>query len=132
MDAYFKVDCFHEVPGLLERWSKGHKLAILSNGDQPMLEGAVTHNGIGVYLDKILSADQVKIFKPSPMVYQIACEEFDLPADQIGFVSSNTWDVAGASSFGFQAAWLQRTSLPQEKLGFSASRIISSLSELIA
>ncbi len=40
-------------------------------------------------LSAIISADQVKTFQPSPMVYALGPEILHLPAEEILFVSSN-------------------------------------------
>ena len=40
--------------------------------------------------------DAVKIYKPSPKVYQLALRAMRRPKQQILFVSSNAFDVVGA------------------------------------
>jgi 2-haloacid dehalogenase len=46
------------------------------------------------------------------------------------FVSSNTWDVAGAKAFGFRVAWCNRLGAPEEELGLSADVIVRGLDHL--
>ena len=50
--------------------------------------------------------------------------------EHIVFVSSNGWDVAGASHFGFQTIWTNRADVPQEGLGAQPVARVSSLAEL--
>ncbi|MEA2545248.1 MAG: 2-haloacid dehalogenase [Chloroflexota bacterium] len=58
-------------------------------------------------MDHYLSVDAARQFKPHPMVYQLAVDAAGLPAKQIGFVTANGWDAAGAGAFGFRVAWLR-------------------------
>jgi 2-haloacid dehalogenase len=59
-------------------------------------------------MDHFLSVDAARQFKPHPSVYQLAVDATGLPATQIGFVTANGWDAAGAGVFGFRvAAWLR-------------------------
>ncbi|HXL45928.1 MAG TPA: hypothetical protein VN977_04935, partial [Candidatus Binatia bacterium] len=43
------------------------------------------------------------------------------------FVSSNAWDVAGAKAFGYQVAWCNRTSAPEEELGVRPDVVVPTL-----
>ena len=66
-------------------------------------------------MDHYLSVDAARQFKPHPSVYQLAVDATGLPADRIGFVTSNGWDAAGAGAFGLRVAWLRpyaKASLP--------------------
>jgi 2-haloacid dehalogenase len=58
-------------------------------------------------MDHYLSVDAAGQFKPHPSVYQLAVDATGLPAMQIGFVTANGWDAAGAGAFGFRVAWLR-------------------------
>ena len=91
--------------------------AILSNGVLDKLKESVRMAGIENEIDEILSADEVKIFKPSPKVYQIAVDRFNCSPKEVYFFSSNPWDIAGATSFGFTTIWINRKSLPFDELG---------------
>jgi 2-haloacid dehalogenase len=53
-----------------------------------------------------------------------------LPRADIGFVSSNRWDVMGAASFGFRALWVNRAGVPDEYADFAPLRRIGNLMEL--
>ncbi len=131
MDHYFMLSSFPEVAGLLKQLSQSHECAILSNGDVLMLSKASIHNDISQYLKAILTVDSVGINKPAPEVYQLVLDQFQCEKDQIAFISSNTWDVAGAKSFGFKTIWLNRTSGTVETLGFEPDWGIKGLDELL-
>ena len=114
----------HQQPAL--------KLAILSNGAAAMLNAVVSHTKLTAMLDAVISVDEVKIFKPDPRVYQLACDRLPLNFDEIGFVSSNGWDAAGARAFGFTTFWINRAAAPVEALGVTPDRVVDSLAALPA
>src|SRR5580704_2168063 len=95
MQAYLHPSTFPDVTAALDA-VKGTPLAILSNGSPKMLDSAVGHNGLTSYFAEIISVDRVKTYKPSPRVYGLAPEVLGVHPEEILFVSSNWWDVAGA------------------------------------
>ncbi len=132
LDAYLNLAAFPDVkPGLAALKEQGLRLAILSNGEPRMLEAATRSAGIADLLDTILSVEEVKIFKPSPRVYQLAPERLRVRPAELGFVSSNCWDVAGAASTGLETFWIQRRAAePPEELGFTADHTVSTITDL--
>lgn len=131
MDAYLRLDCYPEVPAVLERLNRaGLRCAILSNGSPAMLDAAVDNAGLNAQLEAILSIEQIGIYKPDPRVYRLAVERLGVDAERICFLSSNAWDVAGALSFGFRVAWINRFGQPPERLGETADAELNTLSEL--
>ena len=132
MEAYLTLDAFPDVrPGLEALREQGLKLAILSNGEPRMLQAAAGSAGIDTLLDDIISVEEVKIFKVSPRVYQLGLERLGVDRGQLGFVSSNSWDVNGAASAGLTTFWIQRSAAePPEELGFSADAVVSAVTDL--
>ena len=60
--------------------------------------------------------DSIKVFKPNPKVYEYAASKLESNPNDILFFSSNSWDIAGASSFGFQTIWVNRFKNKSERL----------------
>jgi 2-haloacid dehalogenase len=129
LNAYLRLEAFPEVPTALRALS-AYPLAILSNGTPTMLAGVVKNTGLAETFAQVLSVDAVKIYKPSPKVYALAAAALDLEPRDIGFVSSNSWDIQGAGSFGFQTIWLNRTNQPGDELGFPPKITLRQLTEL--
>lgn len=131
LEAYLRLDCYPEVPSVLKTLKGlGLPLAILSNGSPAMLKSAVQSAGLENLLDGVWSVEEVGIFKPSPEVYRLATGHLNLPAEQIAFMSSNGWDCAGAASFGFQVAWINRFGQNPERLPFGPKVELKTLTEL--
>lgn len=117
MNAYFNLAPFPESLAVLQAIRKmGADLAILSNGTPEMLKKLISNAGMEELFMHVLSADAVKKYKPDPQVYELACKAFKRPADQIIFVSSNGWDASGAAWYGFKTFWVNRQSVPLERL----------------
>lgn len=129
MDAYLHLAPYPDVSSALKRLHR-LPLAILSNGAPRMLSDVVANANLTADFKYLLSVDQVKIFKPHSRVYQLAPDTFGVLPQEIGFVSSNGWDVAGAAHFGFRAFWINRNKQPEEKLGARAYRIVESLHDV--
>ncbi|MDH3708737.1 MAG: haloacid dehalogenase type II [Cyclobacteriaceae bacterium] len=128
---YDQLAAFAEVKSVLTELQSKYQLAILSNADPQMLNNAVDHNQLTSYFSWILSAHSISKFKPRCEVYQLAVDATNRKAKNILFASSNTWDVAGAKSFGLQVAWLKRSTIGLDNLGFEPDYIIENLSELL-
>ena len=131
MNAYLSLTAFPDVvPGLKALKDRGMRLAILSNGEPKMLRAAVDSAGLTSLLDAVISVEEVGIFKPSAQVYALAAKHLG-PGRRIGFVSSNSWDIAGAGSAGLTTFWIQRSAAePPEELGFPAAHVVRSLTDI--
>lgn len=131
MKLYLTLEPFPEVLDVLKKLkAAGLKAAILSNGSPAMLSAAVKNAGIASLLDEVLSVEAVGIYKPAPAVYQLAVDRLGLPATQISFQSSNTWDAYAASAFGMKVVWCNRYRQRPERLPGSPDHEINTLSEL--
>lgn len=132
MDAYLALAPFADVvPGLEALATAGCELAILSNGSPRMLRQAVHNAGLDRLLSRIISVDELQIYKPSPRVYELAPAKLGIALEATGFVSSNSWDVAGAASFGLTTFWINRGHQPADELGFPAQHEIGQLTDLL-
>lgn len=134
MDAYLTLTAYPDVrPGLQALKQAGLRVAILSNGEPKMLQAAAESAGIDQILDDIISVEDIGVFKPKPEVYGLIQKHLPGEKSEIGFVSSNSWDVAGSGSAGLTTFWIQRRATePQEELGFPATHIIHAVTDLPA
>src|SRR6201993_3361497 len=109
-DKYLDLDPFPEAKealGALRRRG-GYQLAILSNGSTAMLSALVRNSGLDAFLDATISVDGAAKFKPHPDCYALVEKTLGFKNDEIMFVSSNSFDVAGAKHFGFKVVWIRR------------------------
>ena len=52
--------------------------------------------------------------------------------DSVSFQSSNRWDIAGASKFGFRTVWINRSGQPDEYPDLPPSVVLPALDGLLA
>jgi 2-haloacid dehalogenase len=129
MDEYLRLAPYPEVPATLEQL-RGRRLAILSNGSPSMLQAVVRSAGLESAFQAVLSVDPLRIFKPHPSVYQLAVDTLQVPKERIAFISSNFWDVTGATSFGLRTFWVNRGGARPDELGFRPAAVLDSLTAL--
>ncbi len=128
LQLYWELSAYPEVPHMLaELKDQGMNTAILSNGSPDMLDGAVRSAGIGALLDDVLSVESVGIFKPAAAVYDLVLKRFSCAPENVLFVSSNGWDAACATGFGFTTAWVNRAGEPIDRLPWSPRIVLNDL-----
>ena len=131
MKLYLTLDAYPDVrPTLGSLRQAGFQTAILSNGSPKMLEAAVHSAEIADLLDASLSVEDVGIYKPDNQVYQLAVERLGVAAEEICFVSTNSWDARAAALFGYRVAWMNRFGVEADRLPGEFARIIGGLNEL--
>lgn len=109
IDAYNNLAPYPEAKQALQALS-GYRLAILSNGSPDMLDALVRNTGLDALLEAVISVDAKKVFKPHPAAYELVQERLDVQPEEVMFVSSNGFDIAGARGFGFKVARIERVS----------------------
>lgn len=129
--AYRRLDAYPDAAPLLARLRQhGLSTAILSNGEPAMLAAAAESSGLATLLDRILSIEACGVFKTHPAAYALVTEAFGCEAGEVLFVSSNRWDIAGASAFGFRCVWINRAGNPDEYPDLPPVSVARSLAEL--
>lgn len=133
MGEYDRLAAFPENVGALKALKAlGLRLAILSNGTRQMLEKSVTSSGMAGLFDHLLSVDTVGKYKTHPDAYRLGTDALKLAAPEILFVSSNCWDVAGATWFGYTTFWINRSGQPLEQLDITPAATGTLLTDVVA
>lgn len=128
-NLYWELSAFREVPDMLGALKDaGRATGILSNGSPEMLQAAVQSAGVGRLLDHVLSVESVGVFKPSAKVYDLVNRAFGCDAGDVLFVSSNGWDAAAATGYGFATVWVNRAGLPMDRLPWTPEHVLPDLS----
>ena len=131
LELYLKLEAYPEVKKVLMLLKKkGYKTGILSNGSEAMLASAVKNAQIQNLLDKILSVEKCKIYKPSHKVYDLVEKEFNIKKNNVTFFSSNAWDMHAAAHYGFKTIWVNRFDGKLERLPGKPYKIVQSLEKI--
>ena len=131
LDVYWNLSAYPEAQDVLTTLKANNiQTGILSNGSKQMLNSAVVSANLKNYLDKIISIDGIEIYKPDTKVYQMVIDQFNCKIEEVLFISSNGWDIAGASKFGFTTLWVNRNLIPKDRLTFMPNKITNNLSTI--
>ncbi len=129
-DLWLTVPAFADAAATLAALkSTGARRAVLSNGTRAMIAQALEAGGLDV--DRVLSADDVRVYKTDPRVYALLDAEGERARTL--FVSSNGWDADGARRDGRTVAWIDRggdppATPPTHRVG-SLSEVVSLVEE---
>jgi len=133
MDQYAKLTGFADSLTVLKNIKeKSISTAILSNGSREMLTAVVESNGLKPYLDKVVTVEDVRLFKTAPQAYELLLKAFAVKKEEILFVSSNAWDALAAKWYGFDVFWVNRLGHPFEEIGEKPNYEGISLSKVLA
>ena len=110
MEEYKTLPAFPDAaPALRQLQSSGHRLFAFSNGSHRAVRGLLEQAGIAGLFEGIVSCEEVKMFKPSPVVYRHFLEKTKSEKETSWLVSGNPFDVIGAVSAGMKGAWVKRS-----------------------
>ncbi len=128
LDAYRHLELFPDTKeGLQRMHDAGFRMIVLSNGSPEMLRDVAENSGIAPYFEALVSVDRVRIFKPSPRVYQLAAEHFGCSIGEVWMISSNAFDAIGAKAAGMQVGWVNRHGAVLDKIGKPPDLVTDSL-----
>ena len=131
MAQYNDLERFADVePGLQRLKDAGYTMVVFSNGSPAMLSAIMQAANLERYCSGFVSVDEVKVYKPSPVVYRHVANRLGRPLDQVRLISSNPFDAIGAESAGMQAAWVNRSGGLFDTLASPPEMIVGTLIEL--
>lgn len=131
LDAYFELGAYADVKPALERLKRqGMRAVIFTNGTRSMVGAAARSADISGLVEGIASVEDISTFKTAAEAYVLPHRLLALPVGSVALVSSNRWDVAGATAFGMPAIWCNRSAQPEEYSDLPPQRVITTLADL--
>ncbi|WP_031545619.1 haloacid dehalogenase type II [Salinicoccus luteus] len=130
MEAYLELELFEEVKDVLGKLSDRQRV-VFSNGSENMIDPLVSGSGIAGDIDMVISADEIKQYKPAAAAYAHALDQLGVEREEVLFMSSNSWDIMGAASFGFHTAWINRGHAQPETLDVQPDRAYTDLTGIL-
>lgn len=101
---------FAETPGVLRDLKARFKLGVISNIDREIF--AATREKLGVELDLLVTAEDVRAYKPSEAPFRRALElarKLGVEAGEIVHIAESRYhDVAPARALGLKTVWVNR------------------------
>jgi 2-haloacid dehalogenase len=100
------------APALRRAREAGLRLVVVSNTDRDIIEHSLRQ--IGVPIDDVVTAEDVRSYKPALPHFERTLEVTGLPADQILHVAFGfKYDIGPAQQLGFRSAWVNRRGEPR-------------------
>ena len=130
---YQNLPVYKDVVASLESLSGRSDLQLyaLTNGPHEDVEKLFHDNGIDQYIRDIISADEIRKYKPDPSIYRHFVERTQGKADESYLVSGNAFDILGAVNFGMKGIWIRRSETQlMDPWGGNATHTIQSLHEI--
>jgi len=104
---------FPDTVQALKTMKKKYKLSVISNIDDDLF--ALTARHLQVEFDWIITAEQVKSYKPSLSNFEYAIEKIGVPLDRILHVAQSIYhDIIPAKTMGLSAVWVNRRGQKEE------------------
>jgi len=116
--------------GLSALQQQGFTLVALTNSSAALAEKQLSSAGLARLFTRILSVEQVQVYKPDLKVYQWAMQEMDQPASQCMMVAAHGWDVGGAKRAGMKTAFVTRKGQALYPLAPAPDLIVSDIGAL--
>lgn len=111
-DVFFsarqQVAFYADVLPCLQRLKQRFRLGAISNGN-----ASVEHVGLGHLIEDSVSAAEVQVAKPDPLIYQHFADRFEAAPEEIVYVGDHpVYDVVGSLEAGYHAVWINREQIP--------------------
>lgn len=108
---------FPDTVAALQALKQKYKLAVISNIDDDLFAGTAKH--LQVELDWVITAEQVRSYKPSTRNFEIAMDRMGIAPEKLLHVAQSLYhDIVPAASMGISTVWVNRR---QGKAGFGAT-----------
>jgi len=100
---------FPDTVGALATLARRYRLAIVSNVDDDLFAGVARR--LTVPFDAVVTAQQVRSYKPAPAHFLRALKTLRLPTERVLHVAQSRFhDIAPARALGFTTVWVNRRS----------------------
>lgn len=95
-------------PALRRLTDAGVRVVTLTNGSAATTASLLDGAGLDRYVERVISVDEVRQWKPAPAPYRHAAAVLAVEAASLVMVSVHAWDVHGARLAGLRTAWAAR------------------------
>ena len=95
-------------PALRRLRAAGVRVVTLSHGSPGVAEAGLERGGIAPLVERTLTSETVRAWKPSREAYLWAAGVCRVPPERMALVAAHGWDVLGAERAGLTGAWFPR------------------------
>lgn len=99
-------------PAMHELHAAGVKVAALTNGGAQVTGAMLDRTGVGGLVERIVSVEEVRHWKPRGKVYLHAAESLGVTPSALALVAAHAWDIHGAGRAGLTTGFVARHGEP--------------------
>ena len=96
------------APALRRLAEAGVRVVTLTHGSPGVAEAGLERGGVTPLVERSLSSEVIRAWKPSRRVYLWAAGVCDVAPGHLALVAAHGWDVLGAQRAGLTGAWFPR------------------------
>ena len=130
IEADTRLPVYAEAPTALPRLAARFDLYVLSMATPWMIEKSQANAGIAGHFKGLISAEPFKVYKPGRAAYELGVRKIGVAADEVAFVSGNSFDVLGSKNYGDPTVWVRRYGQALDDLGLEPDLIVKDLNEM--
>lgn len=109
-DTFAELAPHPDVEPALRRLAEaGIRVVTLSQGSPGIAEAGLSRGGVTPLVQRTLSSEVIRAWKPAREVYLWAAGVCDVPPEQLALVAVHSWDVHGAQRAGLTGGWCARS-----------------------
>ena len=86
----------------------GARVIVISNASTDSTRKLLARGGLDTFVDTVVSAEDVKRWKPGSDPYAFAAANQDVDLGRMAIVTAHPWDVLGARRSGLATGWCNR------------------------
>ena len=133
LNQYRTLPIFDDVSeALTELKALNHQIYAFSNGSKKAIDELLSSAEISDFFNGVVSVDDIQSFKPDPAVYAHFLKKAGADREQTWLVSSNPFDVIGASSAGLKSVWVRRSNKnTYDPWGIEPTITVNNMNELV-
>jgi 2-haloacid dehalogenase len=107
--AFRTLDPYPDVEPAFRRLADaGVRMVTLTNGAASVTEALLERSGLSSYVERALSVEAVRRWKPAPDPYHYAATTCSVPPSRMALVAAHSWDCDGARRAGLRTGWVSR------------------------
>lgn len=109
VETMYRLPIHLDVYNAMERlFDAGFAMVALTNNSTAAANAQVEHAGLHVFMQRVISVEEVELFKPAAEVYLHAARVMEVEPSSMMMIAAHDWDCAGAMASGCRAALIRR------------------------
>jgi 2-haloacid dehalogenase len=104
-----KLDAYPDSAPAMGRVVMNARVVVISNASSDSTRKLLARGGLDAFVDSVVSAEDVKEWKPASDPYAYAAATQDIELDRMAIVSAHPWDILGGRKAGVVTGWCNRT-----------------------